>query len=483
MKIWKKFIGAAVLAAVCGSTALFGQEVRTIRLNNDLDQKYMTTKVYELKHMRCDDLTPWVLGAVYRYNVGSTVQRLNYKAGNKQYLVVTTGVDMMPYVDEMVAKMDRPCAQKDSVGSIVDGTGIYDFLYKPKFRSSSDMITFVTDCKSDGPTPTYNAERGIFYWKDSKSDGSTTLEYLQVADRPLPQSTMQINVYEIAENDFVELGLDWIAWKNGPGATLMGWGMDWSQYKSFSDVATDGVGNNLLADSGMGMLTGFMVAPQFDATFLRMLNQKGKAKVAQSGQLTYVNDYDSADPGTTAYTTAPYRLRFTPQYGTIQKSLDSNMNIAVRSTSPTYEFYLRKPTLCFAEAGDKSNIAMFGWVLRISNSVENGNDVGSGASLSGTNANEVYDYTRFYSDTTMALGTEKLLATYTREQKINQNDGIPYLQDIPGLKYVFGASADITNRTRVFVTVSLTPVQPDANLSPWAGEVVEAAKIANAKND
>lgn len=458
----KALVLTGVLIASAGSS-LHSQEVRTIKLNNDIDQKYLTSKVYELKYINCDDITPWLLGAVYRYNIGSTVNRLRYNAGgNRQFIVVTTGVEMMPYVDDMVAKMDRPSGVKDANNSIVDGTGIYDFTFKPKYRSSVDMLNLIALVKSDG-MQYLDTNRNLFYWKDSRSDGQAAVDLLKSFDRPLPQVTLNLNVYEINENDFVELGLDWIAWKNGPGATLMGLGYDNLNFKNVYDISNDGVGNNLISEGGLGPLSGFMFAPQFDSTYLRMLAQKGKAKVATSASLTFVNDY-THNP--TSFTDANYRLKFIPDYQSIRK--DSSMKLSVASTNPEFQFYLKTPTLCFGKNGTKACTAMFDWVMSVQDNIENANTTG---------ANEVTNKMRFTSSLTMAPDTEKILATYTREFKVNQNNGMPYLSDIPGLKYVFGATGDTTTRTRVFVTASMSPVGPDAKLSDWAGELIELTKL------
>ena len=50
------------------------------------------------------------------------------------------------------------------------------------------------------------------------------MNWLQTLDRPVPQVQVSINVYEMNENDFKELGIDYVAWKNGPGAQLFGAG-------------------------------------------------------------------------------------------------------------------------------------------------------------------------------------------------------------------------------------------------------------------
>ncbi len=439
--------------------------VRSIRLNEDRDQKWFVSKVYELKHIGCDDITPWVWGAVQRYSVASTCQSLNYAKGGKQWIVVTTGRDMMPYVDKMVATMDRPSAIKDAQSSIVDGSGIYRFVYHPKYRANDEMITTVLrDTRSDG-YGWYESRNNIFYWKDSKSDGENLLQWLKAIDRPVPQSNVSVTIYEITENDFKELGFDWLAWKNGPGASFFGTGLDITSWKD--SLASSGSGLNTISKGAMGATGGFMFAPQFDATFLRMLAEKGKAKASSSSSITLVNDY-TENPGENNFAGAKYKISFSPQYQYISADADRTLSV-LASSRTSIQLYFKKPTFCFGQAGEKANILVFGWEMLVSEATENANAVGD---------NVVYNQHRFLSYTTLATGAEKLMATYTKDHKVDQRSGIPYLCDIPVLKYIFGSVSESRVRSRCFVTVKAEPIVPASDMSPWAGKVVDAAQVA-----
>jgi len=54
---------------------------------------------------------------------------------------------------------------------------------------------------------------------------------------------------------------------------------------------------------------------------------------------------------------------------------------------------------------------------------------------------------------------------------------MPYLSDIPVLKYLTGSVSSSISHNRVFVTVKAEPVLPSTNLSAWAGKVIEAAQL------
>ncbi len=462
----KLLLGMAALG-ILSAGALQAQTVdgvKNITINEDRDQRYMVSKVYELKNIKCDDITPWVLSAVQRYNTQSSVNRLNYAPGKKQFLLVTTGRDMMPYVDKMVEQMDRPSDKKDANSSIVDGSGIYKFCYRPKYRANDEMITTVIrDARSDG-YGWYEANNNYYYWKDSQSDGNNCLKWLKAIDRPVPQVALTLNVYEVTDSDFKELGLDWINWKNGPGATLFGAGFDYTKYQA----------TNELMSQTLNSMGGFMVAPQFDSTFIKMLQEKGKARSATSGSLTIINDY-TEEPA--SFAAAKYKISFNPTYEAIQKNNNRTLSVAGDATA-NFQLYLRNPTICFGEQGDKANFLRAGFNLTVVEAVDQTN---TDAAVLTTVSNVAFDYQNFVTYTNLALGSEKLIATYTKDHQVKENLGIPYLCDIPGLKYLFGSTSQATTHSRVFVTISASPISEGSNYSDWAGKIIEAASLPEAK--
>lgn len=467
MKLKKKVlvIGSAVI--ICASSA-FAQETREIRVTEDRDQAYFTSKVYELKNTLATDITPFVLGAVQRYDATSSVERMNDRANRKQLLTVNMPVAMVPYIDDMIAKIDRP-GTVDGQNSVIQSTGITKFVYYPEHRASVDFFPIGPAVGSSDGSYFFDPQNNMFYWKDVRSKGEGALKFYQAFDRPVPQVELTLNVYEINENDVKELGIDYVAWKNGPGANIFNTGWDFLNMKSFTKVSnytnmTDIAG---YASHGWG---GFMVAPNIDMTFIRLLAQKGKAKIATSGALTLVNDY-SNDPGPDAFSKAKYRLRFTPDYQNIQK--DDKQTVSVKQTKSEFYFYLRRPTINFTgETGDKAAMAEFGYEMNILDTVE---QTSKGQPIQNVN--------NFKSWVTVATGTEKMLGTFEREQDVSQYNGMPFLGDIPVLKYIFGAVEHSRSLTKVFVTVSVKPITPTENLSDWSGKAVTIGEMLAAKKN
>lgn len=447
-----------VLLALLGGLAWAGlaQEAgtRQIKLMEDRDQDYMTTKVYALEHVRAADLMPFVRGAVLRANDESWANRLSYKAGEKEFLVVSMPDYMIVDIDDMVAKLDRP-GTKDDEGSLVEGTGIYRYAYCPEHRGAPEMLAALvgTVASADG-AHYYDASTNMFYWKDSKSDGDNTLNWLQVLDRPLPQMELTLRVYEMHEGDLKELGIDYVSWKNGPALNLFGAGLNMMSLSSHEEVMDEFNQAFDVASNAQWAWGGFLVAPQIDASFLRMLAQKGNARIHSTASLTVSNSFDDT-----------VGIAFGPGFQNIVKDGDQQLQV-VAGAVPDFVFTVTNPIICFNDAGAAAANLLLTYQVAMSDTVERNNQ---GA--------ELVTYSDIASALTLAAGNEKLLATFERDEDVAQQIAMPFLGEVPGLKYLFGTSTRTIQTAHMFVTVEARAIHPDSEIAPWAGQVVTAAQI------
>ena len=88
------------------------------------------------------------------------------------------------------------------------------------------------------------------------------------------------------------------------------------------------------------------------------------------------------------------------------------------------------------------------------------------------------------SDLTLEFKTEKLLASWTRNQEVEQTIGIPFLCEIPVLKYIFGSTTTVNEKTIFMVTAEACLVHPESSLSKFAGRMLsepEMAKLEKSK--
>ncbi|MBS1452638.1 hypothetical protein [Victivallis lenta] len=464
--------GALLLAGlVSAAVAAETDRQRTIVFTEDRGQHYMTSKTYRLNHVKAHDLMPYVLGAVKRFDSQSDVQSLDY-LGKEQYLVVSTSDTLLPYIDDMIAKLDYPSAKVDENGIGIEGDGIYRWVYCPLFRSSENMREVLSLAFRPGGYGSgasfFDAPTNMFYWKSSKSQGEEYLKFLKAIDRPVPQMTVTLNVYMVSDNDFRELGIDYVAWKNGPGAELFATGFDFTDFDSLSKIRDF---TSILSEGPLSAATGWggiMVAPNFDATFLRMLAQKGKAYTAGSAAITVVNDFTS--PAATGWDDASYRFKFVPQFQNIRKDEEQTTTIEAVDGAE-YAFYLSMPVICFGEdPADRALTLMCEWNLAVNSLVET-DDLGV----------TTIDSNTFGSMLTLENRAEKLIASFDKEIEVEQYNGMPFFGDIPVLKYLFGAESRVKSKMKIFVTMKAEAVENGSVVPPAAGEVIEAAKLAAVK--
>ena len=80
MKLTLKLRTAAFMAVVLSGgvvlSAAESGEVRTIHLRQDDAQVRFESKLYELKHIRAEEILPFVNSAILRYNRNSTIRRV-----------------------------------------------------------------------------------------------------------------------------------------------------------------------------------------------------------------------------------------------------------------------------------------------------------------------------------------------------------------------------------------------------------------------
>jgi len=432
---------------------------RTVHFIQNDAQPQMVTKVYELKYLRASDATPFILGAVKRFSPQSNVQRLNYKHGKKQFLLVSTGQQMMPYVDKMIEQMDIP-GLKDQVGSLVSGTGITRGSYQPKYRSGDDFVGLLNSTTVGQGYVWNNAPSNIIYWKtDHYHSERKVRHWLKYLDRPLPQVKLTFKVYEVRESDLLDVGIDYNAWKNGPGLGLFSF--------SFEDLWTRASEEimNLITSESVSMLGssnfawgGAFFAPPVDMSFIRLLSQNGAATVSATGSLTVLNDY-----------TGSYPLTLAPEYQTIRKGDNDQTDIAsIPSKNARFFVNIKNPTICLRQSkkeeygeynythfspktyNEIGGAVIFGFRVLMNTPVER-NNLGQ----------VLIDSSEINSSITLNVGTEKLLGSYDSEQEVEQTVGIPWLIEIPYLKYIFGSTTKIKIKNTFFVSVKGELIHPD----------------------
>ena len=475
----KKILTAIVLAAGIAWTPLLSGEdpqnkgIRTIQLLQDDAQIRIVSKVYELKHLKAADVQPFIEAAVKRYSASSNVERVHYPQAKRQMLIVSTGEDFIPYVDDLVAGLDKP-GKPGKSGSLIEGTGITRISYAPNYRAAEDIVRLVNEgtIRTAEGRAFLNQDTNTIYWKDDNEKAQITLAWVKYLDRPVPQVNLRLNYYEIRASKLRDIGLDYLAWKNGPGMDIFSAGFDSGKVFSNEAVWQFISGAYKLADITKNFSTSwgygaFFTAPAFDLSFVRLLQQSGNAKLAAHADLTFVNTAVYDDPALNTHLPKIYTATLTPGYENIQKD-DTDKSSIGESGDSTFTLNVYNPVICFGASPDEIKAngqipstevfyaknnggVVFAYRLAsktVTEKSNRGDELGNTGTVSG--------------ELTLGFKTEKLLASYVREQDVEQTVGIPFLVKIPVLKYIFGTTTTIKERTYIIVTAEANLVHPNA---------------------
>lgn len=414
--------------------------VQKIRFIEDDAQNYMSSKIYELKHVRANDITPFILGAVKRYANNSNVERINYKAAKRQMISVTCPAPLIPYIDSMVATLDYPSIL-DSYGSAFQGTGIERMVYYPQYRGTETMVNVMlktgipsnaTEGANQDALLKFDNHTNLIYWKDNINKSQDLSKYLKWLDRPVPQVEFTFQVYEIRESDLKDIGLDYLAWKNGPGLNIL-------------DVGARYINGSGLTDA-FGTYGFFFFAPSFDFSFLRILEQDGRATVASGASLTLSSGNDGS-------------ISFVPSYQNITKDKNFKSEV-VPSANDHFTVKIQSPSIMLGV--QDSARTLFKYNLTARNVVER--DV---------HGNELYEISENVGALTLSTGTEKLINAWEKKSEVEQTTGIPFLCELPICKYIFGTTTTQKENTLCFLTVKAVNVTYDAEIQNLNGKLTD----------
>ena len=478
-------LAAAVAAGISAAPA--AEPTRTIRLIQDDGQVKYESKVYQLKHVTTEEILPFVNSAIQRYSRNSTVRGVAADDTGKGALLVSTGRDFLPYVDSIVAALDRP-GRAGTAGSPIVGTGVAKVAYAPRYRAALEFSRLIDSTLGTDVGRAYvDAGSNTIFWRDQSAAARRTLSWVRQLDRPLPQVRVRMNYYEVRDSDLKDWGMDYLAWKNGPGVNLLNVGYNAGR------LAVDELLNaaTFAATSTWGF-GGFFTAPQFDMSFVRCLQQSGNANAVASASLVMINTPVSNENEFKALRevqdklpdTAPfiYRISMEPEYQNIAKNTLGRTFVGKShyqddddvkySDPPKLEVKIVNPFVCFQsserDADSRGFLPETPQFYRAKNELNgNGGVIFDYAFYfksvveRGNTGSELSNNALITGAATLGFNREKVLAIYEKENEVEQTIGFPILCRIPVLKYLFSTVTTIKERTYIIVTAEAEMVHPD----------------------
>lgn len=280
------------------------KQLHLISTNNDPD---VITKTYILKHADPYEIRPYLLAAVKAQRIDSSttnVECIKYNDGTGAVIISAEDYrfnkqDGVMGFDEMISILDRPNI------SSAPGTEVY--IYFPKYWDANSLANVVRNvglnCANDpvelqGGADKVMVDTGlnaiVFY--TPAYNKKTIEEMLKLYDTPTGEVKINYSIYELDTENDGKLGVDYQAWKNGPGADIF------STAGRFTRGWTGGASDGVIDATGWNNTQFIKFSPRWNTRYFDFLTAKGKARVVTTGQMSIMNN----TPATiTSFTSIP----------------------------------------------------------------------------------------------------------------------------------------------------------------------------------
>lgn len=384
---------------------------------------------------------------------GGRAEVIRDKEKKEDFLWVVAPQFQIPYIERALAKLDEPWLKDNVDGSAVG-------YFRPKFRD----VTAVTNIARVPAAAAVGVANDNIAQVDAVANAALVkgepyrvksfVKYASEVDIPIPEMLLEAKVYEVEVSDEKRIGLDYIAWKNGPGRNLFEfifWGANYDQtarnstsvYDPFVAGRTPVVGTvNIDGESN-----GWWMGANYLATtaYVDFLQGVGRARMVSKGEINVRNGITGVFSATdqVIYFQATPNETDTPAAGIVPSTVgDTDIPIHSRELDKDQKIEVGLSLTARPYIGEETTEVQL--VLAV-------NDIVAQTS-SGT------PQIRTNSLTTTVLvqdGQPFAVGGIRRTEDVNRTQKMPILGSIPVLGYLFGHEADVKRETELVII--LTP--------------------------
>jgi len=261
------------------------QDVLVLRANQKVLLNRYVTATIPLRHAH-----PREIRSVFREltaKEGGRAEIIRDKNTNENFLQVVAPKWQIPFIEQAVAVLDLEWVEEYNDGAQTT-------YYRAKHRAIAAIDSLARNWGGDGFSQLDATNNAVIRFDEPYRVG----EYLKGAktvDVPEHQGRFRVKIYEIVATNDLRLGLDYIAWKNGPGSNLFGFGS--AGY--YAEQRSDTVGGLLtpfaprVAEQALGSVEHYFrnadrwahVNFLLTAAYVDFLASKGKAKTLAEGTI------------------------------------------------------------------------------------------------------------------------------------------------------------------------------------------------------
>ena len=163
----------------------------------------------------------------------------------------------------------------------------------------------------------------------------------------LSDVSFDVGLYEVRESDLRDIGVDYLAWKNGPGLDLAAFGYSDGRVHNTDTAifqALDALGDGVLDAWGHG---GYLASAVFNLDLVRLLRQNGTAKLSARTELAVLNTPIYGDAKKDATSARSYTVSLVPGYINFAKD-GNDATLGSESGESELKIKVNNPVVCFA---------------------------------------------------------------------------------------------------------------------------------------
>ena len=393
--------------------------------------------------------------------------------GDKGIFLTMVPIWMVESISQLARDVDRK--------GLTSSSGSKTQYVELKHRDPAD--TGFVNAVLANMTPTGKAivdrARGALFLDDAPSGVEGAMAYMDAMDVPTQQVLVSATIYEIDLTNDGTIGLDFHAWKNGPGRNLAAFGVFNEYYKSTGlenspqafnpGVATYGLPGQRLNNEGWNVAYNYTVpSAYFDflvvkgkgrvLTAPRAMVRNGEAATFFTGeQILYYQTQLGAAPTAGA---RPADLPLDP----LGRSGDSPDNRTVAgATTP-------RGIPGVASVGVSLDVAPLIATEHISLNVQIEIVSHLGFDDQGAPLLSSRDLT---TDLKLAPGAEYIIGGMTRTTAVQSTQKMPILGSLPIVGWAFGKESTTSKKTLLVIALSATPVMDYSGMSLQDSETLE----------
>ncbi len=185
--------------------------VKVLRTNQKTSVNDYVQAVIPCKNVNPRELRGPIRSLVYKE--GGEADVVQDKVNGEYFLHVTCPSFQLPYVKAAIEALDEKWVRERDDGSA-------ELYYQARFRDINKILNVTKFYR--GPEGSFIVDQlnNALYYHDQPATMGLQKWGLQTVDIPSNQVSFDVAIYEIDTSNGYKLGLDYVAWKNGPGRNL-----------------------------------------------------------------------------------------------------------------------------------------------------------------------------------------------------------------------------------------------------------------------